>query len=218
MALVVPSVLSADFGRLAEQVQAAEAGGADRLQIDVMDGQFVPNITFGPLVVEAVRRVCGLPLEVHLMVMDPERYLADFAAAGGDILIVHQEVSPHLHRTIERIKGLGKKAGVAINPATPLSVLQEILPDVDQVLCMTVDPGFGGQSFIPGTLPKIERLRALINQWNAVCDLEVDGGIHSETAGAVVRAGANVLVAGSATFGDSGGVAAGIAALRAVLA
>ena len=141
MALVVPSVLSADLGRLAEQVQAAEAGGADRLQIDVMDGQFVPNITFGPLVVEAVRRSCRLPLEVHMMIVEPERYVDDFAAAGGDILIVHQEVSPHLHRTIEQIKLLGKKAGVAINPATPLAMLQEVLNDVDLVLCMTVDPG-----------------------------------------------------------------------------
>jgi ribulose-phosphate 3-epimerase len=218
MALVVPSVLSADFGRLAEQVQAAEAGGADRLQIDVMDGQFVSNITFGPVVVEAIRRATRLPLEVHLMIVEPERHLAEVAAAGGDILIVHQEVSPHLHRTIERIKGLGKKAGVAINPATPLSVLQEILPDVDQVLCMTVDPGFGGQPFIAGTLPKIERLRALINQWNAACDLEVDGGIQSETAAQAVRAGANVLVAGSSTFGDPGGVAVGIAHLRAAVA
>jgi ribulose-phosphate 3-epimerase len=215
MALVVPSVLSADFGRLAEQVAAAEAGGADRLQIDVMDGRFVPNITVGPLVVEAIRRNCRLPLEIHLMIVEPERYLADFAAAGGDILIVHQEVSPHLHRTVEEIKRLGKKAGVAINPATPLAVLQEILGDVDLILCMTVDPGFGGQTFISSTLPKIERLRAMISQHQAGCDLEVDGGIHSETARPVVLAGANVLVAGSSVYGDAEGVAAGIARLRA---
>ena len=215
MALVVPSVLSADFGRLAEQVKAAEAGGADRLQIDVMDGRFVPNITVGPLVVEAIRRNCRLPLEIHLMIVEPERYLADFAAAGGDILIVHQEVSPHLHRTVEEIKRLGKKAGVAINPATPLAVLQEILGDVDLILCMTVDPGFGGQTFISSTLPKIERLRAMISQHQAGCDLEVDGGIHSETARPVVLAGANVLVAGSSVYGDAEGVAAGIARLRA---
>ena len=215
MALVVPSVLSADFGRLAEQVTAAEAGGADRLQIDVMDGRFVPNITVGPLVVEAIRRNCRLPLEIHLMIVEPERYLADFAAAGGDILIVHQEVSPHLHRTVEEIKRLGKKAGVAINPATPLAVLQEILGEVDLVLCMTVDPGFGGQTLIPSTLPKIERLRAMISQHQASCDLEVDGGIHNETARPVVLAGANVLVAGSSVYGDADGVAAAIARLRA---
>ena len=215
MALVVPSVLSADFGKLAEQVQAAEQGGADRLQIDVMDGRFVPNITVGPLVVEAIRRSCRLPLEIHLMILEPERYVADFASAGGDILIVHQEVSPHLHRTVEQIKELGKKAGVAINPATPLAVLQEILGEVDLVLCMTVDPGFGGQAFIPTTVPKIERLRAMISQHQATCDLEVDGGIHSETAPLVVKAGANVLVAGSSVYGDPGGVAAGISRLRA---
>jgi ribulose-phosphate 3-epimerase len=215
MALVVPSVLSADFGKLAEQVQAAEQGGADRLQIDVMDGRFVPNITVGPLVVEAIRRSCRLPLEIHLMIVEPERYVADFAAAGGDILIVHQEVSPHLHRTVEQIKQLGKKAGVAINPATPLAVLQEILGDVDLVLCMTVDPGFGGQVLIPATLPKIERLRAMISQHQAACDLEVDGGVHIETAPLVVRAGANVLVAGSSVYGDPEGVAAAISRLRA---
>ncbi len=217
MALVVPSVLSADFGRLAEQVQAAEAGGADRIQIDVMDGRFVPNITVGPLVVEAIRRNCRLPLEVHLMIVEPERYLADFANAGGDLLIVHQEASPHLHRTVEQIKRLGKKAGVAINPATPLATLQEILNDVDLVLNMTVDHGFGGQDFIQSMLPKIERLRAMITQHGASCDLEVDGGIHAETAPLAVRAGANVLVAGSSVYGDAEGVAAGIARLRASL-
>jgi ribulose-phosphate 3-epimerase len=217
MALVVPSVLSADFGRLAEQVTAAEAGGADRLQVDVMDGRFVPNITVGPLVVEAIRRNCRLPLEIHLMIVEPERYVADFASAGGDILIVHQEVSPHLHRTVEAIKQLGKKAGVAINPATPLAVLQEIIGEVDLILCMTVDPGFGGQTLIPSTLPKIERLRAMISQHQAHCDLEVDGGIHSETARPVVLAGANVLVAGSSVYGDTEGVAAGIARLRAAV-
>ncbi len=217
MALVVPSVLSADFGRLAEQVQAAEAGGADRIQIDVMDGRFVPNITVGPLVVEAIRRNCRLPLEVHLMIVEPERYLADFANAGGDLLIVHQEASPHLHRTVEQIKRLGKKAGVAINPATPLATLQEILNDVDLVLNMTVDPGFGGQDFIQSMLPKIERLRAMITQHGASCDLEVDGGIHAETAPLAVRAGAKVLVAGSSVYGDAEGVAAGIARLRASL-
>jgi len=214
MALVVPSILSADFGRLGEQVAEAQAGGADRLQIDVMDGRFVPNITVGPLVVEAVRRATSLPLEAHLMIVEPERYVADFAQAGADLIIVHQEVSPHLHRTIEQIKRLGKRAGVAINPATPLADLQEILNDVDLVLCMTVDPGFGGQQFIASVLSKIARLRAMMEQHGAHCDLEVDGGIHSETASQVVKAGANVLVAGSAVFGDPNGVAAGIKRLR----
>lgn len=214
MPLIVPSILSADFGRLGEQVAEAQAGGADRLQIDVMDGRFVPNITVGPLVVEAVRRATTLPLEAHLMSVEPERYVADFAQAGADIIIIHQEVSPHLHRTIQQIKRLGKRAGVAINPATPLVVLQEILNDIDLVLCMTVDPGFGGQKFISSALPKIERLRTMIEQHGAHCDLEVDGGIHSETAPLAVRAGANVLVAGTAVFGDRDGVAAGIKRLR----
>lgn len=216
-ALIVPSILSADFARLAEQVEAAQAGGADRIQIDVMDGRFVPNITVGPLVVEAVRRHCTLPLEAHLMIVEPERYLSDFASAGADVIIVHQEASPHLHRTIEQIHRLGKRAGVAINPATPLATLQEILNDVDLVLCMTVDPGFGGQDFIVSMLPKIERLRAMVTQHSARCDLEVDGGIHTGTAAQVVRAGANVLVAGSAIYGDSDGVAAAIARLRAAI-
>ena len=215
MALVVPSILSADFAQLGEQVEAAQAGGADRIQIDVMDGRFVPNITVGPLIVEAVRRHTTLPLETHLMIVEPERYLEQFAQAGADIIIVHQEVSPPLHRTIEQIKRLGKKPGVAINPATPLAMVQEILGDIDLILCMTVDPGFGGQAFIESMLPKIERLRSMIAQHGAHCDLEVDGGIAPETAAAVVRAGANVLVAGSAVYGHPQGVAAGIAALRA---
>jgi ribulose-phosphate 3-epimerase len=218
MALIVPSILSADFSRLGEQVRAAEAGGADRIQIDVMDGQFVPNITVGPLVVEAVRAHCGLPLETHLMIVEPERYLQDFAQAGADLIIVHQEVSPHLHRTIAQIHHLGKKAGVAINPATPLAVLQEVLGNVELILCMTVDPGFGGQDFIVSTLPKIERLRAMIIQHGVTCDLEVDGGISATTAPQVVRAGANVLVAGSAVYDDPAGVAAGIARLRTSVA
>jgi ribulose-phosphate 3-epimerase len=214
MALIIPSILSADFARLGAQVAEAQAGGADRVQVDVMDGRFVPNITVGPLVVEAVRRNTTLPIEAHLMIVEPERYLDDFAAAGADIIIVHQEVSPHLNRTIQRIHQLGKRAGVAINPATSLTVLQEVLGDVDLVLCMTVNPGFGGQEFIPSTLNKIERLRALISQHGATCDLEVDGGIHTETAAQVVRAGANALVAGSAIYGEQEGVAAAIQRLR----
>lgn len=217
MAVIVPSILSADFARLGEQVREAEAGGADRIQIDVMDGRFVPNITVGPLVVEAVRRSTSLPLEAHLMIVEPERYVEDFSSAGADIIIVHQEVSPHLHRTVEQIKRLGKRAGVALNPATPLAAVQEILDDVDLVLVMTVDPGFGGQEFIQSMLPKIERLRAMMSGRNLGCDLEVDGGIHAQTAPLAVRAGANVLVAGSAVYGDPEGVAAGLAKLRTAI-
>jgi ribulose-phosphate 3-epimerase len=217
MVLIVPSILSADFARLGEQVEQASAGGADRLQVDVMDGQFVPNITVGPLIVEAVRRHTSLPIETHLMIVEPERYLADFVSAGADIIIVHQEVSPHLHRTVEQIKRLEKRAGVAINPATPLAAIQEILDAVDLVLVMTVDPGFGGQSFIQSTLPKLERLRTMLDTRGLTCDVEVDGGIHAETAPLVVRAGANVLVAGSAIYGDPAGPAAAVARLRAAI-
>jgi ribulose-phosphate 3-epimerase len=217
VALIVPSILSADFARLGEQVEAAQSGGADRIQIDVMDGRFVPNITVGPLVVAAVRRHCTLTLEAHLMIVEPERYLEDFAAAGADLIIVHQEASPHLHRTVQRIHQLGKKAGVAINPATPLVVLQEILDDADLLLCMTVNPGFGGQEFIPSMLPKIQRLRGMIAQHGAHCDLEVDGGIAAETIVLAAQAGADVFVAGSSVYGDPAGPAAGIAALRAAL-
>ena len=217
MALIVPSILSADFARLGQQVEEAQAAGADRIQVDVMDGRFVPNITVGPLIVEAVRRHTSLPIEAHLMIVEPERYLADFAKAGADLIIIHQEVSPHLHRTVQAIRALGKRVGVALNPATPLVMLQDILNDIDLALCMTVNPGFGGQSFIRESLPKIARLRAMIQQHNATCDLEVDGGIGPETAPEAVRAGANVLVAGSAVYGAPGGVAAGMAALRAAL-
>ncbi|HEY7357992.1 MAG TPA: ribulose-phosphate 3-epimerase [Ktedonobacterales bacterium] len=217
MAVIVPSILSADFARLGEQVREAEAGGADRIQIDVMDGRFVPNITVGPLVVEAVRRSTSLPLEAHLMIVEPERYVEDFSSAGADIIIVHQEVSPHLHRTVEQIKQLGKGAGVAINPATPAEVLEEILPDLDLVLAMTVNPGFGGQEFIPGVLSKLRRLRGMIDNMRPGCDLEVDGGIHTETAPLVVAAGANVLVAGSAVYTPHESVAQAIQRLRASL-
>jgi ribulose-phosphate 3-epimerase len=217
MAVIVPSILSADFARLGEQVREAEAGGADRIQIDVMDGRFVPNITVGPLVVEAVRRSTSLPLEAHLMIVEPERYVEDFSKAGADIIIVHQEVSPHLHRTVQQIKQLGKGAGVAINPATPAQVLEEILPDLDLVLAMTVNPGFGGQDFIPGVLSKLRKLRGMIDSMRPGCDLEVDGGIHAETAPLVVAAGANVLVAGSAVYNSRESVAQAIQRLRASL-
>jgi len=214
MALIVPSILSADVSRLGEQVREAEAGGADRIQIDVMDGRFVPNITFGPLVVQAIRGLTGLPLEAHLMIVEPERYVEDFANAGADVIIVHQEVSPHLHRTVKHIKRLGKAAGVAINPATPAVMLEEILPDLDLVLAMTINPGFGGQDFIAGVLPKLRRLRLMINTQRPGCDLEVDGGIHAETAPLVVEAGANVLVAGSSVYNQRESVADAIKRLR----
>ena len=214
---IVPSILSADVARLGEAVQAAQSGGADRIQVDVMDGRFVPNITFGPLVVAAARRHTTLPIEAHLMIVEPERYVADFAQAGADLIIVHQEVSPHLHRTIQQIHQFGKKAGVAINPATPLVDVQEVLNDADLILCMTVNPGFGGQEFITSMLPKIERLRGMIAQHSATCDLEVDGGISAATAPQVVKAGANVLVAGSSVYGDAAGVGAAIGKLRAAI-
>ncbi len=217
MTLIIASILSADFARLGQQVEEAQAAGADRIQVDVMDGRFVPNITVGPMVVEAVRRHTTLPIEAHLMIVEPERYVADFAHAGADIIIVHQEASPHLHRTVQQIHALGRRAGVAINPATPLASLQEILGDIDLALCMTVNPGFGGQAFIHSMVSKIERLRAMIQQHNATCDLEVDGGVSAETAPIVTRAGANALVAGSSVYGAPGGVAAGIAALRAAI-
>ncbi len=216
MALIVPSILSADFARLGEQVREAEVAGADRIQIDVMDGRFVPNITVGPLVVEAVRRSTSLPLEAHLMIVEPERYLEDFSKAGADIIIVHQEVSPHLHRTVQQIKRLDKGAGVALNPATPVGTLEEILPDLDLVLAMTVNPGFGGQDFIP-IVSKLRLLRAMIDAVRPACDLEVDGGIHAGTARLVVEAGANVLVAGSAIYNDHESVAQAIQRLRASL-
>jgi ribulose-phosphate 3-epimerase len=217
MVVIVPSILSADVTRLGEQVREAEVAGADRLQIDVMDGRFVPNITFGPLVVEGVRRVTRLMLEAHLMIVEPERYVEAFAQAGADLIIVHQEVSPHLHRTVQQIKHLGKKAGVAINPSTPVVMLEEILPDLDLVLAMTINPGFGGQDFLPNTLPKLRRLREMMNARNPGCDLEVDGGIHEQTAPLVVQAGANVLVAGSAIYNPHESVAQAMKRLRASL-
>jgi len=203
---IAPSILSADFARLGEQVTEAEAAGADYIHVDVMDGHFVPNITIGPLVVKALRPVTRLPLDVHLMIEEPERYIEQFAKAGADILTVHQEACPHLHRVIGGIKGLGVRAGVSLNPATPLNTLEEILPYVDLVLLMTVNPGFGGQEFIEEMLPKIERMRRMLDEWGLKCELEVDGGINIETAPKVVAAGANVLVAGEAIFGAEKGI------------
>jgi ribulose-phosphate 3-epimerase len=207
---IAPSILSADFTRLGEEVQAAEAAGVDRVQVDVMDGRFVPNITFGPLAVRALRPLTRLVLEVHLMVTPPEDFIEHFAEAGADTLIVHQESTPHLHRCIQHIHALGKKAGVALNPSTPAAMLSEVLGDLDMVLVMTVNPGFGGQEFIPETLTKIREVRRAISARSLNCELEVDGGVHEQTAALVVEAGANVLVAGSAVFGAEDGVAGAV--------
>jgi ribulose-phosphate 3-epimerase len=211
---LVPSILSADFTRLGEQVRDAEAAGAQRIQVDVMDGHFVPNITMGPMVVEAVRRCTTLPLEAHLMITNPQDYIETFAKAGADVIIVHYEVSPHLHRTIQKIKGLGKQAGVALNPSTPVFMLKDMISLLDLVLIMTINPGFGGQELIPETLPKISEARQLITQRGLRCDIEVDGGINEETIPLVVRAGANLLVAGSAVYNDKESVAETMQRLR----
>jgi ribulose-phosphate 3-epimerase len=213
MIKIAPSILSADFLKLGEQIKAAERAGADRFQIDVMDGQFVPNISLGIPIVKAVRRGTSLPLEIHLMIEQPEKYLEAFAQAGGDVLIVHQENSVHLDRTIQGIKDLGKKAGVALNPSTPAAMIEEVLEELDLVLVMTVNPGFGGQHFIEYTLKKIGQLRKMLDRRNPRCDLEVDGGIEPKTAPRVVKAGATVLVAGTAVFGHRDGPEAGIRAL-----
>ena len=215
---IVPSILSADFTRLGEQVREADLAGAQRIQVDVMDGHFVPNITMGPMVVEAVRRCTHLPLETHLMITNPERYVEDFARAGADVIIVHQEVCPHLHRVIQQIKTAGKMAAVALNPSTPVFLLENILSLIDMVLIMTVNPGFGGQEFIPETLPKIARLRQTITERGLRCDIEVDGGIHEATAPLVIKAGANLLVAGSAVYNQQESVAQAIARLKNAVA
>jgi ribulose-phosphate 3-epimerase len=215
MVKIAPSILSADFTRLGEQVKAVEAAGVDRIQIDVMDGRFVPNITFGALAVESLRPLTRLILEAHLMVQPPEEFIERFALAGADTIIVHQEATPHLHRAIQEIHGLGKKAGVALNPSTPSAMLSEALDSVQLVLVMTVNPGFGGQQFIPQTLPKIRQVRQEISRRNLDIEVEVDGGIDLETAPLVVQAGADVLVAGSAVFDPKDGVAVCIRKLRA---
>lgn len=211
---IVPSVLSADFTRLGEQVREAEKAGAQRIQVDVMDGHFVPNITMGPLIVNAVRRCTSLPVEAHLMVSNPEQFIEVFAKAGADFIIVHQEASPHLHRLIQQIKAVGKMAGVALNPSTPIIMLEDILSMLDMTLIMTVNPGFGGQEFIPEMLPKITRLRELIDQQELHCDIEVDGGVHETIVPLVVQAGASLLVAGSALYNEQESVTEAIARLR----
>jgi len=200
---VAPSILSANFAKLGEEIEDVERSGADYIHIDVMDGHFVPNITLGPLVVESIRSITSLPLDVHLMIENPDRYISNFIDAGADIITVHVEACRHLHRTIHAIKRSRVKAGVALNPATPLSAIEYILEDVDLVLLMTVNPGFGGQSFIKSVVPKIEQLAKLVNEKNLSAEIEVDGGINSETAKLCIDAGANVLVAGSAIFGQA---------------
>jgi ribulose-phosphate 3-epimerase len=211
---LAPSVLAADYARLGEQVQEAAAAGADYLHVDVMDGHFVPSISVGPLVVEALRRVTDLPLDVHLMIEEPERHIEAFAQAGASILTVHPEASAQVHRLVQMIKGLGVRSGVALNPASPLALIEEVLAEVDLVLLMTVNPGWGGQAFLRSVLPKMRRLRRLLDEQGLAAELEVDGGITVETAPLVVEAGARVLVAGSAVFQSVDGVAAAMARLK----
>ena len=218
---LAPSILAADFTQLGAQVEEAMRAGADHIHIDVIDGHFAPNITFGPMIVRALRPLAdqyGILLDVHLMIEEPDRYLADFAHAGADILTVHVETCPHLHRTVQVIRELNVRPGVTLNPATPLIMLEEILPAVDLVLIMSVNPGFGGQSYIPASSARISRMRRMLDAIGSTADLEVDGGIKTTNAAAVAAAGANVLVAGSAIFNGPLSISDNIAAFRRVLA
>ncbi len=215
--MIAPSILSADFARLGEEIRAVAQAGAEVIHVDVMDGHFVPNLTIGPLVVEAARRVTDLPLDVHLMIENADRYLEDFARAGADWITVHVETGYHLHRTIGKIKELGKKAGAVLNPATPLASLEHILPDLDLVMLMSVNPGFGGQSFITETLAKIRALKTMLDKRGLAAGIEVDGGVSPATIGAIREAGANIFVAGSAVFGKQD-YAKAIADLKAACA
>ena len=211
---LAPSILAADFARLGEQVAEAERSGADRIHVDVMDGHFVPNIAIGAPIVRSLRRVTRLPLETHLMISNPDFFLDEFAQAGSDSFLVHWEGNNNLHRTVHRVKTLGKRVGVAINPATPASTLEEILPELDQVLVMTVNPGFGHQHFLQSTLPKLRRVAQMIEQIKPDCELEVDGGIDEATAPIAVAGGADVLVAGTSVFGANKNVRAAMGSLR----
>ena len=212
---LAPSILAADFARLGDQVTEAERAGADRIHVDVMDGHFVPNLSMGPPIIRSLRKATRLPLEAHLMILNPDFFVEEFAQAGTDSFLVHWEGNNDLSRTVQRIKALGKRVGVAINPATPATVLEEIMQDLDQVLVMTVNPGFGHQHFLHTTLPKIRRARQMIDRIKPGCGLEVDGGVDATTAPLAVAAGADVLVAGSAIFNDSEGVAVAMQRLRA---
>ncbi|QCS52218.1 ribulose-phosphate 3-epimerase [Priestia flexa] len=216
MTKIAPSILSANFSKLGEEIREVEAGGADYIHVDVMDGHFVPNITIGPLIVEAIRPITSLPLDVHLMIGNPDAYIPMFAKAGADILTVHAEACTHLHRTIQLIKEHGMKVGIALNPATPIDVLKHVLEDIDLILLMTVNPGFGGQKFINSVLPKIEQISQLIEIRQLSIEVEVDGGVNEETAKKCVEAGANVLVAGSAIY-DQEDRAAAIDRIRSTI-
>lgn len=213
MIKIAPSILSADFSRLGEEIKDVEKGGADYIHVDVMDGHFVPNITIGPLIVEAIRPITSLPLDVHLMIENPDQYIEVFAKAGADIITVHVEACPHLHRTIQLIKSQGIKAGVVLNPHTPVSTIEHVLEDIDMVLLMTVNPGFGGQKFIHSVLPKVKQVADMIRDRDLQVEIEIDGGVNTETAKLCVEAGANVLVAGSAVYNEKDRGAA-IAAIR----